>query len=205
MLAVSWGSRGTCLAVVSLCGLLCAGSVAGAQQQDSVRVGAGGRPAPAAPRAEALPPTDDPKPPISPRRAFLSSLILPGYGQASLDRPLGTALFATVEAGALVMLVKSSFDLKVAKQGLGDSVIVRYEVDSTTKQPVPAEFAPGPYTPELVRSRQLHREDWLFVLIFNHFIAGIDAFVAAQLWDVPAGVSARMTRDGAVVSARLRW
>jgi hypothetical protein len=184
--------------------LLLASTAAGAQQLDSARVGAGTRSARAAAPVVMQLPADSLKPPISPGRAFLSSLLLPGLGQASMDRPFGTALFATVEAGALVMLIKSRFDLDAARDGLGDSVVVRYAIDPTTGQPVPAEYAPGPYTEDLVRARKLHYEDWLFVLIFNHVIAGADAFVAAQLWDVPT-VSASMTRDGAAITARLRW
>ena len=39
-----------------------------------------------------------------------------------------------------------------------------------------------------MRTRRLHYEDWLAVLVFNHLIAGADAYVAAQLWDLPGKV-----------------
>jgi predicted branched-subunit amino acid permease len=51
----------------------------------------------------------------------------------------------------------------------------------------------------------LHLEDWLAVLASNHLFAGADAFVAAQLWDVPVSLSAIPRPNGAVFVATLRW
>ena len=35
-------------------------------------------------------------------------------------------------------------------------------------------------------ARKTHVEDWEAALVFNHLISAADAFVAAQLWDLPA-------------------
>ena len=45
------------------------------------------------------------------------------------------------------------------------------------------------------------------LLIFNHLFSGADAFVAAQLWDLPANVAIRWLPGGPMVQAaiRLRW
>ena len=142
---------------------------------------------------------------------------MPGYAQARLERPFASAFFFAVEAAGVLMLRKSLHDLDVARRYEGDSVPVRFEldpvsrevvVDPATGQPVVAEWAPGRYTPELVAARRTHLEDWIAVIVFNHLVAGADAFVSAQLWDVPAGVSlgaVPTARGGAAVVASFRW
>jgi hypothetical protein len=51
----------------------------------------------------------------------------------------------------------------------------------------------------------LHVEDWAAVLIFNHLIAGADAFVSAHLWDVPAAVSVSGAPGGAAMRVAIPW
>ena len=63
-----------------------------------------------------------PRPPISPRRAFVTSFLLPGYAQARLDRPTASAVFFGIEAASVLMLGKTLHDLRVAKRFRGDSV-----------------------------------------------------------------------------------
>lgn len=142
-------------------------------------------------------------PPISTKRAFLYSLALPGYGQSRLDRGTSGALFSSIELAALVMVRRSQADVREAR---------RYRIDT-----LPAEFtvASGLFTPagrftnrftrDLQRARRLHTEDWLAVIAFNHLFAAADAFVAAQLWDVPVGLSARPDPNGVAVVATIRW
>src|SRR5688572_9527137 len=56
-----------------------------------------------------------------------------------------------------------------------------------------------------VRARKQHVEDWVALLIFNHLFAAADAFVAAQLWDVPARVSVTRDGDRTRLTATVRW
>ena len=95
------------------------------QQRDSARAGV----------ARSLPPSGAvvPRPPVSARRAFLYSLLLPGLGQTALDRPSAGAFFFVIEATALGMVGKSLQDLREAKRFVGDSVppILRFRPDST--------------------------------------------------------------------------
>ena len=56
-----------------------------------------------------------------------------------------------------------------------------------------------------VHTRAAHVEDWIALLVANHLFAGADAFVAANLWDVPARLGFRMLPHGAVLSASLKW
>ena len=138
-------------------------------------------------------------PPVSPRRAFFYSALVPGLGQAALDRKYTGAAFFIVEAFSLALVYRSADDLRLAQAFVGDSVPLRYQIDETTGlaqrdgfgNPVVAQWKVSGYSADLVRSRRLMVEDWVAVVIFNHLIAGADAFVAAHLWDLPQHVSMR--------------
>ena len=65
-----------------------------------------------------------PQPPISPRSAFLSSVLLPGYGQSRLDRGEAGVLFVLVEAISLTMIQKSAADLRQARRFENDSLVL---------------------------------------------------------------------------------
>lgn len=149
------------------------------------------------------------RPPISPRRAFLYSLLLPGAGQAKLDRATAGGFFFLIEATALVLVMRSGEDLRIARRFAGDSTPLGYRIDPTTGRaerdadgnPVVAEWGQPRYDQGWVRTRRLHREDWMAVLVFNHLFAGADAFVAAQLWDLPGKVGIRQTPFGPLLQA----
>ncbi len=142
-------------------------------------------------------------PPLSPRRAFIYSALLPGYGQSKLDRGTSGVLFASVEMAAIAMYLRSAADLREAKRYRTDSLPSDFTVNGTTL--AKSGSITGLYSRELVNTRRLHLEDWLATIAFNHLFAGADSFVAAQLWDVPVSLSAVPTREGALVVASLRW
>ncbi len=141
-----------------------------------------------------------PKPPLSPRRAFLSSLALPGYSQSVLGRPTAGALFVLTESIALVMLRESAADLREARRFRTDSlVVIGYEPSGTPITQVSA------YNDRLVDIRRGHVEDWIAFLLANHLVAAADAYVGAHLWDRPTQISVESRRDGAVLAARVAW
>ena len=144
-----------------------------------------------------------PRPPITPRRAFLYSFLLPGYSQFVLGRPTAGGIFVTAEAITLTMLRESQANLRDARRFRGDSIVLQY-VDPATGNPlVVREGAPGDSS--LVRVRKSQVEDWIAAIVATHFFAGLDAYVAAHLWDVPVQLSARPRDGGAVLAARLRF
>lgn len=147
----------------------------------------------------------DGEPPISPRRAFLYSLVAPGVGQVKLGRGNAAALFTSAEAFAVGMLVKSYYDLGVAKRFRRDSIPTIFTTDPETGQLLPGGFVTGQFSPGLVRARRLHVEDWLAAMALIHLLSGIDAFVAAQLWDVPVDIDVGSSARGTTVSASFRW
>ena len=174
-----------------------------AQRADSVRAAA----PPALPQA----PADSLlRPPISPRRAFLSSLLFPGAGQAALRRPVSSTVYATSEVLALLMIAKSREDLRLAKEAPRD-IIVGYRVTDDGLiiiDPASPEalnlVETHPLHPR-IRARRQHLEDWVAFLIFNHFFSAADAFVAAHLWEVPARVSVQPRPDGLALSMSIAW
>jgi hypothetical protein len=144
-------------------------------------------------------------PPISPRRAFVYSALVPGMGQAALDRKYTGAVFFLIETMSWALLRRSADDERIAKAFVGDSVPQSYTIDSTGLalrdghgNPVVAKWAQTRYTQDLVRARALHVEDWVAVILFNHLFSGADAYVAANLWDLPQhlGVRAAPLRGG---------
>jgi hypothetical protein len=153
------------------------------------------------------------KPPVTPRRAFLYSLLVPGAGQAALDRHGVGGVFFLAEGLSLAMVHRSAEDLRLAIQFRGDSTPSTYQVDAVGQpllgsdgRPVVATWFVSRYSAARVRARRTHYEDWLAVVIFNHLFAGADAFVAAQLWDLPARVGVRTAPDGSTaVVATLRF
>lgn len=143
-------------------------------------------------------------PPISTRRAFVYSLLVPGLGQSRLDRGTAGAFFAAIEVGSWAMMRKTSADLREARRFSGDTVPNSYIVGSDGKL-TPTGTFPERFPAALVNTRRLHVEDWIAAVAFNHLISGADAFVAAQLWDVPTRVSVRPSVDGVALVASLRW
>lgn len=148
--------------------------------------------------------------PITPRRAFLSSLLVPGTGQAALDRPYAGGVFMLVEAITLTMMHRSAEDARLARSFARDSTPATYNVDPLTGlvardslgNPIVATWQQSRYGQAITRSRRLHLEDWVAVLFFNHLFSGADAYVAALLWDLPERVSLVRTPMGPAISTR---
>jgi hypothetical protein len=108
-----------------------------------------------------------PRPPISPGGAFLRSLVIPGWGQARLGRNLTAGIFVAFEGIAWTMVWKSTWQLEFARTR-------------------------GKY----VSSHTQEQQDWIVLLVFNHFFSGAEAFVSANLFDFPASLGARVLPDG---------
>lgn len=181
------------------CALALLAPEAAAQRTDSVAVG---------PSIRTIRDTTPAR--VSPRGAFLRSLLIPGWGQAKLDRGTSGAIFVLTETLSAVMIVKSKRQLDEAKDARGDSVFVGYELGSdgtpvldTLGNPV-LVFAQDPLAGR-VRSRRQQFEDWLAILVFNHLFAGAEAFVAGHLGDIPRRLSMEPAPDGLGLSASLAW
>jgi hypothetical protein len=128
------------------------------------------RPAPR--RAE--PDTARPQYNITPRGAFLRSLVLPGWGQSEIGSPERGVIYFALEAGSLFMVLKSQRKLNEAEDR--EDILIRT-----------GQLQEG-RTSGLVRARRAQREDWIALSVFWLFFAGADAFVGAHLRDFDASV-----------------
>jgi hypothetical protein len=113
--------------------------------------------------------------------AFFASALIPGLGQAMLDRKLTGGLFMAWEGLTLGMTLKAAHELRFLERTGADSG-------------------------RLEQKRQ-ERQDWLVLLIFNHLFAGLEAFVSSHLQDFPADVKLRVLPGGLGIGARVptRW
>jgi hypothetical protein len=94
---------------------------------------------------------------ISPFNALWRSLLIPGWGQARLNRKLPGGILVAWEGVTLGMTLKTRSELRYLRRtgsGRADE------------------------------KRQEH-EDWVVLLAFNHLFAGLEAFVSAHLADFP--------------------
>jgi hypothetical protein len=103
-----------------------------------------------------------PGPPVSPLGALGRSILIPGWGQAAVDRPVRGAFYFAAEAAAVWMIVKSQAKLSSARRGLPP--------DAAT-----ADSA-------LVESRNSQRENWIVLGVFVALVSGVDAWVSAHLF-----------------------
>jgi hypothetical protein len=150
---------------------------------------------------------------MSPRRAFLSSLLVPGYAQTVFGRDRAAMLFALIEIGSIGMARKAAQDLAEAKAFAGDSIVATYKIDPATGLaildpktglPVPDTYIASRFTPDRVKARRTHYEDWVAAIIFNHLFSGADAYVAANLWDFKANIGVVAAPNSAAIYASLR-
>jgi hypothetical protein len=166
-------------------------SSAGAQQRDTAVV-----------RADTVDAAAELRPPLSPRKAFVYSLLVPGYAQSVLGRGRSGTLLMTFETVALVMIRESATGVREARRNLADSLPVSY-VDGAGVRRVRFERTAFPNA--LLRSRKEQLEDWIAVLIANHLFAAADAYVAALLWDLPAEIALRASPRNTGLALRLYW
>ena len=164
-------------------------------------------PPPAAPdivpaRVDTSGPRPELRPPLSPRRAFLYSLLLPGYAQSVLGRHRAGALQLAFEGASLIMIRQSAADVREARRMAVDSIIVSFV--NAAGQPDIRKVA-SPFSSALIRSRRSHLEDWIAVLIANHLFSAADGYVASLLWDLPAEVSVTSSAQSTNIGLRMRW
>jgi hypothetical protein len=103
------------------------------------------------------------KAPVTPMGALWRSILVPGWGQAKLNRKLTGALFVTWEGVTLGMSLKTSHELRYLRRTGSSSV----------------------------SAKEQERQDWLVLLAFNHLFSAIEGYVSAHLWDFPQDLQVR--------------
>lgn len=112
---------------------------------------------------------------IGPMGALWRSLLVPGWGQATLGRRTAAGIFVVVEGATLAMTVKTMREVAYLRR-----------IGSARQD-----------------DKEQEREDWLVLLAFNHLLSGLEAYVSAQLWDFPGDLRIRHVGDGAAAELRL--
>jgi hypothetical protein len=97
--------------------------------------------------------------------AMFRSILIPGWGQARLNRKLTGALFVTWEGVTLGMSIKTSQELRYMQRTNSGGV----------------------------GAKRKEKQDWLVLLAFNHLFSAIEAYVSAHLWDFPRDLEIRAT------------
>jgi Family of unknown function (DUF5683) len=164
-----------------------------------------------------------PRQPMSPRGAFIRSMILPGWGQAAFDHHFRGGVYFAGWAGNWFMNfrnavrlddARSRFELRESQ--LRDSLIfsppapgappnpdsMRAVLDSTNllDETVRNDTGTGGADDlrKLVRAREQQREDWIAWTIFWILASGVDGYVTAHLSDFPATIDVDPGRDGSL-------
>jgi hypothetical protein len=122
------------------------------------------------PAARARQPVDSQIQPISPMGAFFRSFLLPGWGQARLNRKLTGGIFVAWEGVTLGMSLKTRHELAYLRR----TGSARAE------------------------AKRREHEDWVVLLVFNHLFAGLEAYVSAHLADFPGDLRLEAVPGGGV-------
>jgi hypothetical protein len=116
----------------------------------------------------AVPPDSARFTPISPLNAFWRSFLIPGWGQARLNRKLTGGIFVAWEGVTLGMSLKTRHELAYLRR----------------TRSIRAD------------DKRREHEDWIVLLVFNHLFAGLEAYVSAHLTDFPGDLSLRAVPGG---------
>jgi hypothetical protein len=154
---------------------------------------------------------------LSPRSAFIRSVLVPGWGQASAGSYRRGGIWFAIHTTSWYMLGKTlgklseardherrrmafatdSLELLIAEDtaaarrlGTRDSLAFQQAVDANGRVTSARS---------LIEARERHRQDWITYTLFFTMMSGVDAYVNAHLTDWPVELSAEPRRDGALV------
>jgi hypothetical protein len=156
----------------------------------------------------------------SPSGAFVRSLLIPGWGQASLGSYFRGGVYFAAQTGSTYMLLATEARIREARdlerrfaarteqdlrlRAETDTALARQIADPDTllrlvrQDPLVADVR------QLAEARVQHREDWITWLVFWTLASAVDAYVAAHLVDFPAGIALTPApAGGALLSASI--
>ena len=112
---------------------------------------------------------------IKPMAAFWRSLLIPGWGQAKLGRRLSGGVFVAVEGLSLGMVINTTVTLNY------------YESINSGK----------------VNDLKQQQQDWIVILVANHLLSAMEAYVSSHLWDFPGDLQVQALPHGASATLSL--
>jgi hypothetical protein len=150
--------------------------------------------------------------PVSPRGAFLRSLVLPGWGHLAVDAPGRAAFYVAAQGGTAWMLGKSILRRRSAQRFMDrEFQMVRDELEAQGIQSPDSlrvralGDARVERWQELVDIRGEQVEDWLALGIFLSLLGATDALVAAHMADYPEPLTFDVVPRGAAGRWELRF
>ena len=162
---------------------------------------------------------------VSPRGAFLRSLVVPGWGQASVGSYGRGAFFFALQGVSYSMLfrthqrLESARDIQIREVRLAaDSIHALIDAATTDEaclaNPTACEAAhrlrgnPTAFRTAvdsstnvarmggLVESREDQMQDWITYTLFFTLMGGVDAYVNRHLIDAPVDITSSIGRNG---------
>jgi hypothetical protein len=162
---------------------------------------------------------------VSPRGAFIRSLLVPGWGQASVGSYGRGAFFFALQSASYYMLfrtqqrLESARDIQVREARLAADSIHSVIDAATTEEacaanPAACEAAhrlrgnPTAFRTAvdsstnvarmggLVESREDQMQDWITYTLFFTLMGGVDAYVNRHLIDAPVDITSSIGRNG---------
>jgi hypothetical protein len=148
----------------------------------------------------------------SPRSAFIRSLLVPGWGQASVESYTRGGVFFALQATSGYMLFRTigrvheardreDRRVSIAVDSLEtlmaeDTAAARRLSDPVAFQAAIDDDPDVAAARALVTSRRRHRQDWITYTLFFTMMSGVDAYVTAHLRGFPAELSGEPRPDG---------
>lgn len=114
--------------------------------------------------------SDSTRRPTTPMGAMFRSFALPGWGQAVYGRKTTAGIMIGFEGLTLGMSLKAWSEMR--------------HIEATGS---------GSW-----RAKRQEQQDWMTLLIFNHLMSGLEAYVSAHLYDFPGDLEFRALPGGGV-------
>jgi hypothetical protein len=151
---------------------------------------------------------------ITPGKAFMRSLLIPGWGQFSVGARTRGFVFIGLQSASWFMLVKTLNKLSDAhdvadervafasdslhRQMSTDTALARKLASADSFNARVEAFDTVKAIRSLINSREEQRQDWITYVLFTTLASGVDAFVAAHLADFPTTITTTAKPNGAV-------
>ena len=106
--------------------------------------------------------------PTTPMGAMFRSFLLPGWGQATYGRKVTGGVMMAFEGLSIGMLLKIKSDERYIE-----------ETNSTK-----------------LKDKRQQEQDWITLIVFDHLMSGLEAYVSAHLYDFPGDLQMQALPDG---------
>ena len=106
--------------------------------------------------------------PTTPMGAMFRSFLLPGWGQATYGRKVTGGVMMAFEGLSIGMLLKIKSDERYIE-----------ETNSTK-----------------LKDKRQQEQDWITLIVFDHLMSGLEAYVSAHLYDFPGDLQMQTLPDG---------